>query len=511
MRLMEPNKISTQHALLILAWIAVFVTAAFLRFEDLSVRPMHADEATGARIMAKRMEGEGGEFNPKHYHGPLLADLSMPLCLIRGESGWSELSKGTLRFVTASAGLLVVFVPMLWRRRLGDVSALAAATLLATSPLLVYFSRMFIHESILVLFGALLLGLILAFPRWGLPGVVLGLMFAAKESFAISLLAWSAAISLLLLQEHRKLSMELVMAWLRQHGKGLMLSAATAAITTLACYTHGFTHLRGALDAIKTYFVYETVSGHDKSWSYYVYLLALPMKSAGVWWYGTPVVMLAVYSYVMSWSGWVDRRQRRWIHLLAYSAIFHLIIYSLFAYKTPWLACLPWALTCWLAGMAFVNFTPLAPWLKGLLTLFLAATLWTQVKQTRIACDRLHSDARNPYAYVPTRPDIEKMEEWFDKLRSMEGPARLDRVAVVGSGYWPLPWYLRGFEQVGYWPMAPEDLETYPLILMMPDEDMLLGARLDETHVPLPRGLRDGVPLQIYLSRAVWDQWMKTP
>lgn len=508
---MEPKSLPTQRALLILAWIGVFVTASFLRFDELAERPMHADEATGARIMAKRMEGQGGEFNPKHYHGPLLADLTAPVCRVRGESSWAELSKGSLRFVTASAGLLVVLVPSLWRRKLGDVSALAAAGLLATSPLLVYFSRMFIHESLLVLCGALLMGLVLAFPRWGLPGVVLGLMFAAKESFAISVLAWGAAVGLLLLQDCRSLSKESVIGWIKQHGKGLAISAGAAAFTALLCYTHGFTHLKGAVDAVKTYFVYETVSGHDKPWNYYLELLALPQKLAGVWWYGTPVVLLAIYAYVMSWTGKVEAVQRRWIHLLVYSAVFHLIIYSIFAYKTPWLACFPWALVCWLAGMAFVNIGQRARWVQVLLVLFLAATIWTQGKQTRLACERLHSDARNPYAYVPTRPDLEKMEQWFGKLQAMEGGDRLNRVAVVGSGYWPLPWYLRSFEQVGYWAEAPVDLETYPLILMMPEQDAALGDRLDETHVPLPRGLRDGVALQMYLSKEVWDQWMSTP
>jgi len=508
---MERIKSLTQPALLTLAWIGVIVTAAFLRFDDLSERPMHADEATGARIMAKRMEGEGGEFNPKHYHGPLLADLTMPVCLLRGESTWKDLSKLSLRIVTATAGLLLILVPLMWRRRIGDVAALAAATLLAVSPLLVYFSRMFIHESLLVLCGAALMGVCLAFPRWGLPGVLLGLMFAAKESFAISVLAWGGAIGLLLLQERKALTRDVIGYWISTHGKGLAVSAAAAAVTALICYTHGFTHLKGAVDAVRTYFVYETVGGHDKPWDYYLRLLALPQKSAGVWWYGTPVVLLALFAYALSWTGKVEPAQRRWIQLLAHSAAAHLVIYSLFAYKTPWLACFPWALVCWLAGMAFVNFGSRARWLQALLALFLAATLWTQWKQTRMACVRLHSDARNPYAYVPTRPDVEKMEEWFDELRTLVGAKSLNRAAVVGSGYWPLPWYLRGFDQVGYWQEAPANLESFPLVLMMPEQDAVLGDRLDETHVPLPRGLRDGVPLQLYLSRAIWDQWMKSP
>jgi hypothetical protein len=64
---------------------------------------MHADEATGARIAARRMEGDGGTFDPRHYHGPLLADLAIPLCRLRGEAGWKTMTKTTLRMVPAIA------------------------------------------------------------------------------------------------------------------------------------------------------------------------------------------------------------------------------------------------------------------------------------------------------------------------------------------------------------------------------------------------------------------------
>ncbi|MDX1680918.1 MAG: TIGR03663 family protein [Akkermansiaceae bacterium] len=506
---MQPTRSSTQRALLILAWIGVVVTAAFLRFDELTDRPMHADEATGARLMAKRMEGQGGEFNPSHYHGPLLADLTMPVCYLRGESSWSELSKFSLRVVTATAGLLLVLVPLMWRRSLGDLGALAAASLLAVSPLLVYFSRMFIHEPLLTLFGALFLGVCLRFPRWGIPGVVLGLMFAAKETFAISVLAWAAALGILLLQERKRITLEGLRLFLSRHGKGLALSAGAAAFTALLCYTHGFTHLKGALDAVRTYFVYETTEGHDKPWHEYLKLLAWPRQSAGIWWYGTPVVVLAVVSYALSWSPRLQAGQSRWIQFLAHAAVFHLLIYSLISYKTPWLMCLPWALLCWLAGLAFVGFARRARWTQVSLVLLLAACLWTQWKQSRFATIRLHSDARNPYAYVPTRSGVEKMGNWLQDLKEMDG--HLGTVAVVGSSHWPVPWYLRKFDQVGYWLEPPPKVESYPVVVSMHEHIEKLTEQLDETHEPFTYGLRDGVPMRMFLSRELWQQWINTP
>ena len=123
---------------IIACWLVVMCVGAFLRFDDLSKRPFHADEATGAKITASRMESGNYHFDPLHYHGPLLSSLAMPIARLRGEDNWRELTKTTPRILTAIAGTLLLLVPLLWRKRIGDAPALLAAAILATSPLLVY-------------------------------------------------------------------------------------------------------------------------------------------------------------------------------------------------------------------------------------------------------------------------------------------------------------------------------------------------------------------------------------
>ena len=59
-----------KRAIVIVCWICVIVTGAFLRFDDLAKRPFHADEATGARITARRMESGGGQFDPEALSRP---------------------------------------------------------------------------------------------------------------------------------------------------------------------------------------------------------------------------------------------------------------------------------------------------------------------------------------------------------------------------------------------------------------------------------------------------------
>ena len=498
-------------AVVIVCWICVIVTAVFLRFDDLGVRPFHADEATGARITARRMESGGGQFDPKHYHGPLLADLAIPLCEARGETGWRSMTKVGLRVLPAIAGSLLVLLPLWWRRRFGDIPMLATAAFLATSPLLVYYSRMFIHESLLVLFGMAALVSLMGKPRWGIPGILIGLMFATKESFAISLIAWTGAGIVIAWENRKSLDRALLESAWSDYGNPVAVSGIAAAVTAFGIYTDGFRNPQGAIDAVRTFFVYETVAGHDKSFGYYFKFLVMPLKSGGVWWFGTPLLLLALIAFSSTFRSGSDAlKSRSVIRFVAYSAAGHFLIYSLIAYKTPWLACLPWAHVCLLAGFALAGVSSQRLIVRYALLALTIACLFTQYRQSRLAAGRLASDARNPFAYVPTRKDAEALEAWLEKLRACAPAGEMNEAGVIGSDYWPLPWYLRAFEKTGYWKEPPPDLEKLPVVLAMPEVAEAVAGVLGNTHVSWPRGLRAGVPVQIFVRNDIWKRWMKT-
>ena len=492
-----------KHATIIACWIAVVFTGTFLRFDQLSKRPFHADEATGARLTAARIESGDYRFDPLHYHGPTLSRLTMSFCRLRGETRWQEMTKTTPRLLTASAGVLLLLVPLLWRRRFGDGPMLLAAAVLATSPLLVYYSRMFIHESLLVLFGMLALVSLTRAPRWGVPGLLVGLMFATKESFAISMIAWTGAAVMVALETRKQLDRAWWLSAWREYRLPVATSLLTAALVSGFFYTDGFRQPQGTIDAVRTFFVYETVAGHDKPLGYYFNLLSLPGKSGGVWWFGTPVAALALLGFATNF-------RRPVVRFIGYSAAGHFVIYSLIAYKTPWLACLPWAHVCLLAGFSVAGVSTHRLWLKISISLLAGACLVTQFTQARRAAGRFASDARNPLAYVPTRPDIETLAPWLEQLRQCAPGNSLEPVAVIGSDYWPLPWYLRSFGKIGYWPLPPDHLASMPLVFAMPETAEAVANQLAPSHTPLPLGLRAEVPVTLFVRNDIWNQWMKT-
>jgi uncharacterized protein (TIGR03663 family) len=490
------------RSLLIACWLVVMAGAAWLRFDKLGERPFHADEATGARLTANRMAGEA-TFDPTHYHGPTQSMIAALACRIAGETKWADMEQGTLRLVPAVAGCLVVLLPVFLRRRIGDPAALAAAALLGSSPLLVYYSRMFIHETLLCLFGMAALVSLLTKPKSILPGVFLGLMFATKATVAITVLA--AGFALLCVwfgTRPRKTLAELMQEWC----KPFVSWAIAGFLVSALCYTDVLRHPQGLLDAFTTFFRYETVAGHEKSFTYYLRLLALPIDAAGYWWYGTPVIFLAAAGWIRSFG---KRDEAAMVaRFTGFALLGHLAIYSFIAYKTPWLMCLPWALACLLAASA----VRLADGMQtGLIVAAVTAwALFSQARQAITATGRLASDARNPFAYVPTRRDADDLGAWLEALRET---SRTDAFpcAVVGTGYWPLPWILRRLETVGYHSEPVADMSAMACVIAMPEQAGAVASLLENTHIALPRGLRPGVPIIVHVRNDIWETWIAQP
>jgi len=486
--------------LLLLCWFLVIAMAAVLRFQDLGSRPLHADEATGARITARMMESDDYRFDPKHYHGPTLGLLGGASAKIAGSSGWSDLQIEPLRAVTAAAGLLLVMLPLLARRRWGDGPALVAALFLATSPLLVYFSRMYIHEMLLALFGGLALWQATGTRfRW-LAGLWVGLMFVTKETFAISMIAWSAAATIIYLTETRG-KIDIPSFW-RACGRDSLVATGLALLIGFAFYTQGFRYWQGAVDAVRTYFIYETVAGHDKPFGWYAFLMLWPETRGGFRWGETVLALVALVAVAISFRPQsMPRHAVLTARFLALSALFHWLIYSLIAYKTPWLMVLPWAHVAVLAGFAMHHpiLTRRAPLIAAWVLIVLAAA--AQLAQTARSSFRFASDSRNPYAYPASSTDLNNLEAWITALDTAADYQSIEPILVVGGDYWPLPWYLRRHQFVGYYPAPPEHIERLPLVFDLAGIDDLMIA----THVPIPRGLRDGLPVTAWVRFDFWD------
>ncbi len=170
---------------LVVAFAALIIVAAGMRFWDLGSRAFHHDESLHAWTAWKLFQGERYEHEP-WLHGPFQFFGTALSFLLFG------VSDQTARILPAVFGSALVALPFFIRRRLGTAGALLAAAAIAFSPTLLYFSR-FARNDIYIAFFTL--GLVVALwryiddqkPRYlYMAGLLLGLAFATKESIFIN-------------------------------------------------------------------------------------------------------------------------------------------------------------------------------------------------------------------------------------------------------------------------------------------------------------------------------------
>jgi len=85
----------------------------------------------------------------------------------------------------------------------------------------------------------------------------------------------------------------------------------------------------------------------------------------------------------------------------------------------------------------------------------------------------------------------------------------LIRIITPGLNYWPLPWYLRHFSNVGYWGDVPEDCDA-PMVVTTAKLAPEVHARLKSKYQSENYGLRPGIRLVVFIRRDLWDAFMQT-
>ncbi len=183
-----------------LAMLVVVAGALALRLPQLGLRPLHNDEAVNAvKVSALWSEGRYA-YDPDEYHGPTLHYASLPFLSLSGAGSPDKLTDAQLRLAPVAFGAGLVLLCFLFGSGLGRAAATWAAIFTAVSPAMVFYSRYFIHEILLVFFTALALAAAWRYWQtrawtWALiTGAAVGLMWATKETFVFVLVAAAFAI-----------------------------------------------------------------------------------------------------------------------------------------------------------------------------------------------------------------------------------------------------------------------------------------------------------------------------
>ena len=516
-----------------LRWLtlSIIVAVAFwLRTRDLENRPMHADEANQAVKLGELIESGRYAFDPHDHHGPTLYFAGAAVAWIRGERTLATLTETTVRLVPALFGTLsVLLIAALATAGAGQSGTraqtptaarsdppswaapswpgLAAAAFLAVSPPAVYYSRYFVQETLLVTFTlAAFLGVVLWWRRghsgWAIAaGVSIGLMQATKASAPLFLAcATIAAVA--------------AIAWARQSGGGIatartpyaharpwkraLLYAIGAALLTAALNYSSFgTHPGGVRDALGAYAHALTrfgaaaePTGHEKAWWYYLRMFGW-YREGGMVWHQLAFSPLVVAGLLLA-----IKRCRHDV-FLTWSALYAVFVagaFSYFAYKTPWhtVHFIPGFALLAASAVAAISWHWIGRFAGLALTLVAVVTLYQQTQ--RVAFLR-PADQRNPYAYVHSTPDVRKYRAFAEAARAL---APDQPIRVISDEYWPLPWYLRGIDNVGFYPTPPENSDG-ALLIVAADQVEAVRGKLRRTYRESFLGLRPGVICVLFI------------
>jgi uncharacterized protein (TIGR03663 family) len=527
--------------------------AVVFRVTGLDVRPMHHDEANQAVKFGTLLETGDYSYDPADHHGPTLYYLTLPAAWIRGQRALASLDELTIRIVPALFGAATILLFLLLVGRIGSTAVAAAALLAAVSPAFTYYSRFFIQEPLFVFF---VLGFLIALGGYAVSpraapavwaGILAGLAFSTKETALIVLpaavAAWLVAwrVSGMAGEKTRRKAAAVQATSAGTRGESAatlpsvegapapverlsggstaarrshaLMAIAAALVVPLLFFSSFFRNPSGILDSVRALTIYAgrgmDAAVHVQPWDYYFRILAFS-SSGGLFWTESLILVLAVAGVWVAFRNW---RTEFWPLYIALYTLTAALGFSLIPYKTPW-NLLPFHVgLVLLAGIgvaAIVN--RLRPRALGvlLLLLFLAAS-WQLAAQSWRANFRYPADPRNPYVYAHTSTDFLRMVNRISSLAAIHPDGNGMPVKVIAGPYeqWPLPWYLRGMERVGYWPTTEQaDVPGGAAVIVASLENAdEVDAALGDSYVSEFYGLRPGVLLLVYIERGLWDQF----
>jgi len=538
--------------------------AAVLRLARLDNRPVHCDEAVHGVKFGQLLEGGHYVYNPREFHGPALNYLTLPVAWAASARKITEVTETQLRLVPALAGILLVGLLWLVREDLGFTAAVVAALLAALSPAMVFYSRYYIQEMLLVTatFAAMAAwwrlrhkaatggraetdavppgpdsesgatdgrGFV-AVPWLIVLGISIALMHASKETCILALFAMAVAAVAVELPAIRRAGFRCEP--LKRIGVAASIVLLTAAVVSAAFFSSFGSNPGGVGDSYAAFLHYAgRASGEGSAgpqaqpWDYYFRVLFFSDRPGGVNFNELTIAVLALVGLAAAAVGNPLRPEHRpAARFLAVYTVLLTAIYTAMPYKTPWSAMGFFHGMILLAGVGAAALLHAARWrwLKAAVIAVLAVSAVHLAWQSYRTNFVFEASPDNPYAHTPTHPSALRLCEKVRDVAAVHPDGRAMPVQLIcpDHDYWPLPWYLRGMTRVGGYSGMPEG-PAAPLIVTRPE---LVAAVVKYAYLEQPPGhrhligpfppedggdwlLRPGVPVEVMIRRELLDAY----
>ncbi len=479
-------------------WISasIVLLALVLRLLWLDVKPAHFDEGVNGWFVDTMTRQGYYHYDPTNFHGPLHFYVLFLAQTLLGREIW------VLRLPLALVSTGSVVLVLGWRCYLGERVCQIAALAMAISPAMVFYGRYAIHETWLLFF--------LLLTAWGGAGLwrfgerrhlwaaALGLtgMILTKETYLIHVVALVLAVPCLLAYGKISRSTRFAFAGWKFGVRELLKVTAICGLLIVFFYTGGFLDwpgprtfdanghpqplgsLAGLYECFGAWIRTGTATdiaptGHEKPWHYWLQLLAgVEVDENGQ----RPIFRTTIASELPALLGLLASfallapRTNRLARYLAIYGLGALIGYSLVPYKTPWcVIVLAWPFY-FVFGLAVVRCAQRVDvWSATAVTAALCVFTLNATWQLNF---RHFTDEAEPYVYVQTNQDIEKLLIPLRTLAARDARNRYLTGHFMVPEHHPLIWLLGDFPKIDF-PALDQPPEP-------PDADVLL---LDDSVV----------------------------
>jgi uncharacterized protein (TIGR03663 family) len=489
---------------------------------------MHTDEAVHAVKFGTLLENNDYKYDPFEYHGPTLNYFTLLPAWLSATQTFAEISELHLRIVPLAFGLLLLGGFLFLQKELGKRAVLFGVFFLAVSPAFVFFSRYYIQEMLFVCFSFYaLIGLykfLAGFKTmWAvLAGISIGLLFATKETSIITLAAFGPSTLFMLFFIKQKRPAFKVTFWLK-----LLAGLCCAVLIAVLFYYSFFAHPRGIVDSILTFKTYLNRGtgehqAHLYPWYYYFKWLAFNHMPGRPFWSEGLILLLALFGVSKTLFFKHNGIRNHFLIFILIITLLLIIVYSSIPYKTPW-SMLPWfSLIIVFAGSgaSFLFDKITGKKNRIIIAILLSVGSVHLIYQSVLLNNTFAADVSNPYVYAHSSPDMYLIKEKIDSV-SIHHPAGKNmyiEVICPGSDYWPLPWYLRDYPNVGYWDKVNMQDRLAEIVIAQPIVESELLKKMYEVPPPGQRNmylplfekyteLRPFVEIRGYIRKDLFDKY----
>lgn len=281
--------------------------------------------------------------------------------------------------------------------------------------------------------------------------------------------------------------------------------AALALFVTVAAlfYSSFFTHAKGVADAFEAFKVWTKTGMKDHTSPWYAFKYAS-------WLGGEESPLLLLGGAGIALALW--RAPSRIVVVLALWALGIIAAYSLIPYKTPWLMLnfiVPLAI---IGGYGVEACSRLVKDLfERLLVLALViAALGVAAIQT-VKLNFIHyDDDRYIYVYAHTVREFLPLVDEINRITKQTKTGTQTGITVTSRDYWPLPWYLRDYNKVGYFGRLTPPVEPIIICSSEQEPELINIYGIEDNYQRIDAyPLRPGVTLILYVRRSLLEESTK--